>query len=117
MIAAWITVTVVGLHGQAFIPGCRGGDRPLHDDSVAFRLGFALEESSTDKALRRSVAMSVGMKIGNLARATLCTVVTVRYYEREGLLPSSARSRGNYRLYGPAHVERSDSFAIAALWT
>ena len=48
----------------------------------------------------------MGMKIGDLAQATLCSVETVRYYERKGLLPSPARSSGNYRLYGPAHVER-----------
>ncbi len=50
--------------------------------------------------------MSSGMKIGDLAQATFCPVATVRYYEREGLLPAPARSGGNYRLYGPAHVER-----------
>jgi Cd(II)/Pb(II)-responsive transcriptional regulator len=49
---------------------------------------------------------TVRMKIGDIARATLCPVETVRYYEREGLLPSPARSSGNYRLYGPVHVER-----------
>lgn len=48
----------------------------------------------------------MGMKIGDLAQATRCSVETVRYYEREGLLPSPARSSGNYRLYGPHHVER-----------
>ena len=50
--------------------------------------------------------MNNGMKIGDLARATHCAVETVRYYEREGLLPSPVRSCGNYRLYGSAHVER-----------
>lgn len=50
--------------------------------------------------------MNTGMKIGDLAQATLCPVETVRYYEREGLLPAPARSSGNYRLYGPHHVER-----------
>lgn len=50
--------------------------------------------------------MTTGMKIGDLARATLCSVETVRYYEREGLLPAPERSDGNYRLYGPHHVER-----------
>lgn len=50
--------------------------------------------------------MNRHMKIGDLAQATFCTVETVRYYEREGLLPAPARSSGNYRLYGPAHVER-----------
>lgn len=47
-----------------------------------------------------------GMKIGDLAQATFCPVETVRYYERAGLLPAPARSSGNYRLYGPTHVER-----------
>lgn len=50
--------------------------------------------------------MTIGMKIGDLAQATHCPVETVRYYEREGLLPAPARSSGNYRLYGPDHVER-----------
>lgn len=50
--------------------------------------------------------MTTSMKIGELAQATLCSIETVRYYEREGLLPEPARSGGNYRLYGPQHVER-----------
>jgi len=33
-------------------------------------------------------------------------VETIRYYEREGLLPVPARTGGNYRLYGTQHVER-----------
>jgi len=47
-----------------------------------------------------------GMKIGELARATRTNAQTIRYYEREGLLPQAARSAGNYRVYGDAHVER-----------
>lgn len=31
---------------------------------------------------------------------------TIRYYEREGLLPAPARTAGNYRLYSDAHIER-----------
>ncbi len=50
--------------------------------------------------------MTGNMKIGDLAKATLCPVETVRYYEREGLLPAPSRSSGNYRLYGASHVER-----------
>lgn len=46
------------------------------------------------------------MKIGELARLTACPVETIRYYEREGLLESPARSEGNYRIYGERHVER-----------
>ncbi|MDB5761008.1 MAG: cadR [Herminiimonas sp.] len=46
------------------------------------------------------------LKIGGLAKRTGSPVETIRYYEREGLLPVSARSEGNYRLYGASHVER-----------
>lgn len=46
------------------------------------------------------------MKIGELAKKAGCQVETVRYYEREGLLPAPARSEGNYRLYGAQHLER-----------
>ena len=46
------------------------------------------------------------MKIGELARLTGTNVETIRYYERDGLLPIPARSDGNYRIYGDAHVQR-----------
>ncbi len=46
------------------------------------------------------------MKIGELAQVAQCTVETVRYYEKEGLLPAPARTAGNFRMYGPEHVER-----------
>lgn len=46
------------------------------------------------------------MKIGELAKKAGCQVETVRYYEREGLLPAPARTEGNYRLYGSPHLER-----------
>lgn len=46
------------------------------------------------------------LKIGELAKRTGYPVETIRYYERERLLPVPARSEGNYRLYGAAHLER-----------
>ena len=46
------------------------------------------------------------MRIGALAKRTGCTVETIRFYEREGLLPQPARGRGNYRLYSAADAER-----------
>ena len=46
------------------------------------------------------------MKIGELAVAAQTPVETIRYYEREGLLPLAPRSDGNYRIYAPEHVER-----------
>lgn len=50
--------------------------------------------------------MTAGLKIGELAQRTGTQVETIRYYEREGLLPEPARSEGNYRLYDKAHAER-----------
>lgn len=46
------------------------------------------------------------IKIGELATRTGATVETIRYYEKEKLLPEPARSQGNYRLYNEAHFER-----------
>jgi len=50
--------------------------------------------------------MEQPLKIGELAARTGSPVETIRYYEREGLLPAPQRSQGNYRLYGREHVER-----------
>lgn len=46
------------------------------------------------------------MKIGELATTTDTPVETIRYYEKQGLLPAPGRTQGNYRHYGPEHVER-----------
>ena len=46
------------------------------------------------------------LKIGELSTRVNCPVETIRYYEREGLLPAVVRSEGNYRLYGEAHVDQ-----------
>lgn len=46
------------------------------------------------------------MKIGKLAELTGTAVETVRYYEREGLLPAPSRSEGNYRQYQERHLEQ-----------
>ena len=46
------------------------------------------------------------IKIGELAKRTGATVETIRYYEKEQLLPEPSRSSGNYRLYNEAHIER-----------
>lgn len=46
------------------------------------------------------------IKIGELAKRTGATVETIRYYEKEGLLPEPSRSAGNYRLYNEEHIER-----------
>ncbi|MCB5197362.1 Cd(II)/Pb(II)-responsive transcriptional regulator [Deefgea salmonis] len=46
------------------------------------------------------------MKIGELAKLAQCSVETIRFYEKEGLLPITERTLGNFRVYGPAHIER-----------
>jgi Cd(II)/Pb(II)-responsive transcriptional regulator len=46
------------------------------------------------------------MKIGELAKAARCTTETIRFYEREGLMPDAQRTDANYRNYTAVHVER-----------
>lgn len=46
------------------------------------------------------------MKIGELAAAADTRIETIRFYEREGLLPAPARSASNYRHYEAGHVQR-----------
>jgi len=50
--------------------------------------------------------MEARYRISELARLAKCQVVTVRYYEKEGLLPVPGRSEGNYRLYEQKHLEQ-----------
>jgi len=46
------------------------------------------------------------MKIGDLARCAGCTVETIRYYERQGLMAKPGRTAGNYRSYGTEDASR-----------
>lgn len=46
------------------------------------------------------------MKIGALASITATQVETIRFYEREGLIPEPTRTASNYRSYDSSHVER-----------
>jgi Cd(II)/Pb(II)-responsive transcriptional regulator len=46
------------------------------------------------------------MKIGELAAASDTAAETIRYYERECLLPEPARTGSNYRSYGDEHLAR-----------
>ncbi len=46
------------------------------------------------------------MRIGAAAERTGVTPRTIRYYEEIGLLPCSARRKGEHRDYEEAHVER-----------
>jgi DNA-binding transcriptional MerR regulator len=61
-------------------------------------------------------------RIDDLARRADVTVDTIRYYQREGLLPPAERA-GRANLYGPSHLERlerikhlqSRRFSLAAI--
>ena len=46
------------------------------------------------------------MQIGELAQAAGTQTETIRFYEREGLLPPAARNAANYRVYEATHVQR-----------
>lgn len=46
------------------------------------------------------------MKIGELAAESSTPIETIRYYEREQLLPAPARTQGNFRMYEAQHLER-----------
>jgi len=46
------------------------------------------------------------MRIGQLAKLSDCAVETIRYWEKEGLIPAPHRSNSNYRLYKQSHLER-----------
>ena len=55
------------------------------------------------------------MKIGALAMATQTPVETIRYYEREGLLPPPQRSSSNYREYEAQHNQLTARHNLSAL--
>ena len=46
------------------------------------------------------------LSIGELAHATDTKPVTIRFYERMGLLPPPPRTAGNYRAYSETHLHR-----------
>ena len=52
------------------------------------------------------MAAENSLSIGALSKATGTTVETIRWYERVGILLPPARTKGNYRSYRAAHLER-----------
>jgi DNA-binding transcriptional MerR regulator len=46
------------------------------------------------------------LTIGDLANTTETKVVTIRYYERPGLLPAAPRTASNYRASDREHLRR-----------
>lgn len=54
--------------------------------------------------------MATGKKtsftVGDLATQSGCTVETVRYYEKTGLMPNPPRTAGGHRIYSLEHLKR-----------
>jgi DNA-binding transcriptional MerR regulator len=48
----------------------------------------------------------MAVRIGEVARKTGLSIHTLRFYERQGLLPPPARSPSNYREFSPAALGR-----------
>jgi len=46
------------------------------------------------------------LTIGKVAQQTQCNIETIRYYEREALLPAPQRTPGGHRLYNEAAIKR-----------
>jgi DNA-binding transcriptional MerR regulator len=50
--------------------------------------------------------MRAELSIGELSKATGVKVVTIRFYEKTGILAAPARSTGNYRIFRNEHIRR-----------
>lgn len=50
--------------------------------------------------------MRGGLGIGMLSKQTGCKVETIRYYERERLMPDPPRTDGGHRVYAQEHLKR-----------
>lgn len=46
------------------------------------------------------------LSIGQVSKVTGCNIETIRYYEKEGVMPAPRRSPGGHRLYSKSLVER-----------
>ena len=55
---------------------------------------------------RISVARRISRDQANLANATQTQFETMRWHQREALLPLTARTPGNYRIDGSGYVDR-----------
>ncbi len=50
--------------------------------------------------------MSKEITIGKLSSQTGVNIETIRYYEKEGILPAPPRTEGGHRLYTEEHLKR-----------
>lgn len=81
--------------------------KPLVCGEYDMAASYGLAAATQGLSLESKKFCGVGaMKIGDLAKATGTQAETIRYYEREGLLPEPARTDANYRQYDQTHAAR-----------
>ena len=49
---------------------------------------------------------TAGLTIGALSQRTGCNIETIRFYEKQGLIPAPPRTEGGHRVYGKEHLHR-----------
>jgi MerR family mercuric resistance operon transcriptional regulator len=49
---------------------------------------------------------AAGLTIGALSRRTGCNIETIRFYEKQGLVPAPPRTEGGHRVYDGTHLQR-----------
>jgi DNA-binding transcriptional MerR regulator len=52
-----------------------------------------------------TATMGSSMQIGTLAKSVDCHVETVRYYEKEGLIPPAVKAPNGYGIYSEIHLK------------
>lgn len=55
--------------------------------------------------MSQEVASSMSFSIGELSKRTGCHIETIRYYEREGILPAPPRTAAGHRVYAEKHLK------------
>ena len=63
-------------------------------------------DSGTDSRVDTSAVNDESLRSGELARLTGVSADTLRHYEKLGILPTSQRTNGGYRMFPPTAVER-----------
>jgi DNA-binding transcriptional MerR regulator len=63
-------------------------------------------DSGTDSRVHTEVVSDKVLRWGELARLTGVSADTLRHYERLGILPTSQRTSGGYRMFSVSAIER-----------
>jgi hypothetical protein len=77
---------------------------------LTLHLGVRCRVSEMTGVVRRDVEL---MSIGQVAKATGVATTALRYYEREGVLTPTLRSRAGYRLYSRRALEQLEFIRAA----